>query len=49
MATSQNKRVVVTTTEARSGTTGHNVRYVLGFATIGVIAAFAVIYLYYFV
>jgi hypothetical protein len=48
MATTQNSRVVETTREARSGTTGHGVRYVLSFATVGVIALFAVVFLYYF-
>jgi hypothetical protein len=35
---------VVSTTEARSGVTGHNVRYVLIFGLLAVIVAFAVIY-----
>jgi hypothetical protein len=35
---------VVSTTEARSGVTGHNVRYVLIFGLLGVIAAFAGIF-----
>jgi hypothetical protein len=34
--------------EARQGVTGHNVRYVLGFGTGGVIVLFAVIYFLYF-
>lgn len=41
------KPVVETTTEARAGFTGHNVRYVLLFGLGGVIAAFAII-LWYF-
>jgi hypothetical protein len=44
----QDHRIVETTDEARAGTTGHNVQYVLAFATVGVIIAFAAIYLYYF-
>lgn len=39
---------VVSTTRARQGVTGHNVRYVLGFALVGTIVAFAVIWLVYF-
>jgi hypothetical protein len=34
--------------EARQGVTGHNVRYVLGFGTGGVIILFALIYFVYF-
>jgi hypothetical protein len=34
---------VVSTTEARSGVTGHNVRYVLIYGLIATIAAFAII------
>ena len=49
MPTYENDRIVESATEARAGTTGHNVRYVLGLSTAGVIALFAVIYLYYFV
>ena len=41
-------RTVVPKTEARQGVTGHNVRYVLGFGLLGVIVAFAVIWLIYF-
>ena len=37
------------TTEARAGETGHNLRYVLGAGIAGVIALFAAVYLYYFV
>jgi hypothetical protein len=32
------------TTRARQGVTGHNVRYVLGFALLGVIAGFVIAY-----
>jgi acid phosphatase family membrane protein YuiD len=42
------ERVVETKTEARSGVTGHNVRYVLAFSLIGIIAAFIVIYFLFF-
>ena len=41
------KPVVETTTEARAGVTGHNVRYVLLFSLAGVIVAFAVLLLYF--
>lgn len=41
--------IVETTTEARQGVTGHNVRYVLLFGTAGVVIAFAVIYALFFV
>ena len=40
---------VVSTTRARAGATGHNVRYVLAVGLAAVIIAFAVIYLSYFV
>jgi Flp pilus assembly protein TadB len=43
----QDEPVVETTTEARSGVTGHNVRYVLVFSLCGVIVAFVAI-LWYF-
>jgi hypothetical protein len=35
---------VVTTTEARGGVTGHNVRYVLVYGLVGVVVAFAAVY-----
>jgi len=38
---------VVPTNRARQGVTGHNVRYVLALSTAGVIAAFAIIFLFY--
>ena len=41
------KPIVETTTEARAGVTGHNVRYVLIFGLGGVIVAFAVILIYF--
>jgi hypothetical protein len=44
----EDHRIVETTDEARAGTTGHNLQYVLAFGTVGVIIAFAAIYLYYF-
>ena len=40
--------IVKTTTETRQGVTGHNVRYVLLWGTLGVIVVFAGIWLYYF-
>lgn len=39
--------VVLSDDEARSGVTGHNVRYVLAFGLTGVIAAFAAIATYF--
>ena len=39
---------VRSTTEARQGVTGHNVRYVLGLGVLAIIIAFAVVYGYYF-
>jgi hypothetical protein len=41
-------QVVATPTEARAGVTGHNVRYVLMFGTLGVIVLFAILYLLFF-
>ena len=35
--------------EARAGVTGHKVRYVLAFGLIGVVVAFVIVYLIYFV
>jgi Flp pilus assembly protein TadB len=46
---SQGGRVVESKTEARAGVTGHNVRYVLVAGTAGVIAAFVIVWLYFFV
>jgi hypothetical protein len=34
--------------EARSGVTGHGVRYVLVWGTLGVVVAFALVYLLFF-
>lgn len=39
--------IVLSDDEARSGVTGHNVRYVLAFGMTGVIAAFAAIAIYF--
>jgi hypothetical protein len=39
--------VVETTTEARAGVTGHNVRYVLLFGLGGVIVAFILVFVFY--
>ncbi|MCF8478688.1 MAG: hypothetical protein K9G60_16795 [Pseudolabrys sp.] len=48
MPTRENDHIVETPTEARAGVTGHNVRYVLMFGTLSVIALFAVVYVFYF-
>jgi hypothetical protein len=48
MPRTQNHRVVKTETEARAGVTGQNARYVLVFGTVGAIALFMVVFLYYF-
>ena len=44
----ENHQLVETATEARAGVTGHHVRYLLLFGTLGVIALFAVVYTYFF-
>ncbi len=44
----QRGAVEESTVEARSGVTGHGVRYVLAWGTLGVIVAFVVIYLFFF-
>jgi hypothetical protein len=41
------KPVVETTTDARAGVTGHNVRYVLLFGIGGVILAFILVFMLY--
>jgi hypothetical protein len=41
---SNHRPEVVTTTEARGGVTGHNVRYVLVYGLVGVVVAFAAVY-----
>jgi hypothetical protein len=48
MAKVEDHRIVETKEEARAGTTGHDVRYVLAFSTFAVIVMFVLIYLYYF-
>ncbi|MGB2646785.1 MAG: hypothetical protein WBC86_04100, partial [Pseudolabrys sp.] len=40
----ENDRIVESTTEARAGVTGHNVRYVLLLGTLAVIVLFAIAY-----
>jgi len=47
MAKVENGHVVETPTQARAGVTGHEVRYVLAFSTLGAIGLFAVVCLYY--
>ena len=44
----EGNHIVGTPTEARAGATGHNVRYVLASATLGIVVLFAAVYLYYF-
>ena len=39
--------VKVSKTKARGGVTGHNVRYVLAFGLLGVVAAFIALGIYY--
>jgi hypothetical protein len=46
---SREGRIVESKTEARAGVTGHNARYVLVWSTLGVIAAFVIVWLYFFV
>jgi Flp pilus assembly protein TadB len=41
--TDKDQPEIVSTTEARSGVTGHNVRYVLAFGLAGVIIAFVLL------
>ena len=41
----ENDHIVESTTEARAGVTGHNVRYVLMISTLAVIVLFAGAYL----
>lgn len=48
MPTVENDRIVQTKNEARAGTSGHGVRYVLIFGTAGVVILFGIIYMYYF-
>jgi hypothetical protein len=49
MAKVEDDHIVETTQEARAGTSGQNVRYVLAFGTVGVAVLFVIVYLYYFV
>ena len=42
------EQIVATTTEARQGVTGHNVRYVLVWSTVGLIVAFVIVYFSFF-
>jgi hypothetical protein len=46
-AEEEEKPEVLNTDEARQGVTGHNVRYVLAWGIFGVVAAFAVVLLFY--
>jgi hypothetical protein len=46
--TSRRQRPILSTTEAREGVTGHNVRYVLIFSLLGAIVAFVVLYFVFF-
>lgn len=48
MPQTEGNHVVETPNEARGGTTGHNVRYVLTLSTIGVAVLFVAVYLYFF-
>ncbi|MBS0536897.1 MAG: hypothetical protein JSR72_22800 [Proteobacteria bacterium] len=48
MAMSHNDQIIETTKAARAGTTGHNVRFVLGLSLFGVVVLFAVVFLYFF-
>jgi hypothetical protein len=49
MAKVEDDHIVETTEEARAGTTGQNMRYVLAFSTLAVAVLFVLVYLYYFV
>jgi hypothetical protein len=42
------ERIVETAAQTRQGVTGHNVRYVLAFSTIGAIVSLIIIYFLYF-
>ena len=48
MPTRSGDRVIETTTEARQGVTGHNVRYVLVVSVVAAVIAMAVIYFAFF-
>ena len=45
---SEDNRVVLSTTQARQGVTGHNARYVLLAGTVGISVLFAIVYAIYF-
>jgi hypothetical protein len=42
------ERIIETTVQTRQGVTGHNVRYVLAFSTIGAVVALIIIYFLFF-
>jgi hypothetical protein len=44
----RDQRIVKSTTEAREGVTGHNVRYVLIVSLVGVVLVFGALWLYFF-
>jgi hypothetical protein len=46
-AASPDRPVIENEVQARQGVTGHNVRYVLAYGIVGVVIAFAIIYLLY--
>jgi hypothetical protein len=46
---SSGNRIVENPTQARAAVTGHNARYVLIYGTLGVIAAFIIVFFYFFV
>lgn len=48
MPRDENNRIVKTPTEARAGTTGQGVRYVLAFGTVAIVVLFVIVYLYFF-
>jgi hypothetical protein len=48
MAKVEDQPIVTSTTQARAGVTGHNVRYVLVFGTVGVAVLFAALMIYSF-
>ena len=48
MATREQGHIVESSTEARAGATGHNVRYVLYAGTTLVVLLFAAVFLYFF-
>jgi hypothetical protein len=48
MAKVEDQPIVTSTTQARAGVTGHNMRYVLVFGTVGVAVLFAALMIYSF-